>query len=262
MIAADPSVIVVTGAGSGIGRAIARRLARGGDHCLLVGRRTEQLHETQRTIVDDGGAATSLSADVTSADDRKSIYAAAETVGLPLRGLVNNAGGAKPTRLFAQDEQIWREAIALNVEAAALLSGEAIRRMSGRGGSIVNIASVYGQVALRSAYYAWLETAGPDGPVRPLPYAASKGALRMLSRELAVAAAPLKVRVNTVSPGMIEVERHDFKPEDRQTFSDATPLGRMGRPDDIAGAVAFLLSDEAAFITGAEIVVDGGWTIW
>jgi NAD(P)-dependent dehydrogenase (short-subunit alcohol dehydrogenase family) len=84
----------------------------------------------------------------------------------------------------------------------------------------------------------------------------------MLSKELATAAASMNVRVNTVSPGMIQVDKHDLPPERAKRFADATPMGRLGRPEEIANAVNFLVSTEASFITGAELVVDGGWTSW
>jgi NAD(P)-dependent dehydrogenase (short-subunit alcohol dehydrogenase family) len=166
--------------------------------------------------------------------------------------------------LFAQDLVSWRANFALNVEAAAFLSFEAMRRMSRTGGGgIVNIASVYGRVALNHDFYPGIIAADtPQGPVRGVAYAAGKGALRLLSRELGVAGAKLGVRVNTVSPGMIQVEKADLTQEQVDGFAKATPMGRLGRPEEIAGAVNFLLSAEASFITGAEIVVDGGWTLW
>jgi NAD(P)-dependent dehydrogenase (short-subunit alcohol dehydrogenase family) len=103
----------------------------------------------------------------------------------------------------------------------------------------------------------------PAGPVRGVAYAASKGALRLLSRELAVAGAKMGVRVNTVSPGPIQVEKYqDLESDTVRRFNEATPMGRFGRPEEVAGAVNFLLSSEASYITGAEIVIDGGFTLW
>lgn len=264
MSATDSQLAVITGAGTGIGRAIALRLARAGYVCVLAGRRKNLLDETAALVAEQGGRALTISADVTTENGRAVILQAVDEQREPLRALVNNAGDTYLAPLFAQDLQKFRDNFALNVEAAAFLSFESMRRMSAAGGgAIVNIASVYGMVALNRAFYEWLIPADTsEGPVRGVSYAASKGALRMMSRELAVAGAKLEVRVNTVSPGMIQIDPQQPEPQYVVPFAAATPMGRLGKPDEIAGAVNFLLSPEASFITGAEIVIDGGWTLW
>jgi NAD(P)-dependent dehydrogenase (short-subunit alcohol dehydrogenase family) len=274
MTGGEPALAVVTGAGSGIGRATAVRLARDGQICVLAGRRLEPLRETAELISGEDGRAVTVAADVTTEEGRATILdsvdATATGTGGRLRALVNNAGDTYLAPLFAQDLNRWRDNFALNVEAAAFLSFEAMRRMTlgdggggGGGGGIVNVASVYGIVALDHAYYQdRIAAETPYGPERGVAYAAAKGALRQLSRELGVAGAKMGVRVNTVSPGMVDVPRHGLSREEIERFGAATPMGRMGRPEEIAGAIAFLLSDDASFITGAELIVDGGWTLW
>jgi NAD(P)-dependent dehydrogenase (short-subunit alcohol dehydrogenase family) len=140
-----------------------------------------------------------------------------------------------------------------------------MRRMADNGGgAIVNIGSVYGRVvAMNTAFYAdRLAADTPSGPTRAVSYIASKGAVLSLSRELAVAGAPMGVRVNTVLPGMIDVGQPSVTERMRRALSDATPLGRFGTAEEVAAAVRFLVSSESSFVTGAELVVDGGWTAW
>ncbi|WP_243769716.1 SDR family NAD(P)-dependent oxidoreductase [Amycolatopsis acidicola] len=254
---------MVTGGGTGIGRATAIRLSESGYECLVVGRRKEKLDETVECITGRGGKAVPVPADITTVEGREKIFEVVDVQESCLSALVNNAGDSNLAPLFDQDLKKWQGNFSLNLESAAFLAFEAIERMSESGGAIVNVASVYGMVALNNRLYAdRFPASSAEGPTRDVSYAASKGALRMLSRELAVAAAPMGVRVNTVSPGMIQVEKHEFESDYLRKFEEMTPMGRLGRPAEIAGAINFLLSPEASYITGSEIVVDGGWTVW
>lgn len=265
MSAADNGLVVVTGAGTGIGRATAIRLSRSGHYCLLVGQQIDKLEETTKMILDQGGCGvTCLSADVTTEEGRSKILETLDKEKSRIWGLVNNAGGSYLAPLFSQDLSKWRYNVSLNLESVAFLSFEVMRRMRKEGGgSIVNISSVYGIVSLRNEHYGeCIPAHTPDGPVRGVSYAASKGGVRSLTRELAVAGCEMGIRVNAVCPGMIPRDESTLDESAVDNLRRSTPLGRLGRPDEIANVVNFLISSEASFVTGAEVVADGGWTLW
>jgi NAD(P)-dependent dehydrogenase (short-subunit alcohol dehydrogenase family) len=257
-------VAIVTGAGTGIGQAIALTLAEYGIRTFIVGRRPAPLQETVARSP-KANAIVARSADITDAADRnRAVRAALDTFGR-VDILVNNAGVSSIAPLLSSTEEEWRRVMATNVDAAFFMSQAVLPSMRERQwGRIVNIGSVYGVLALNPALYDAFTDEGAPGPKRQPAYHTSKGAILNLTRDLAAAVAKWGITVNTVSPGMVITEQSDglLSPEVERKLCDMTPLGRFGKPEEIAYAVRFLASDEAAFITGAEIRVDGGWTIW
>lgn len=255
-------VAIVTGAGTGIGRSIAVGLANAGVKCVAMGRRREPLEEAVALAPE---RIVAMTGDITDAADRERVVAeTARTFGR-IDILVNNAGVSAIAPLLETGEDAWRQVMATNVDAAFFMAQQVLPLMrERRWGRIVNIGSVFGVLALNPALYDAFPEDGPGGPVRQPAYHTSKGALLNLTRDLAVAVAKWGVTVNTVSPGMIMTDQtRDLLSEAvKRKLSDMTPVGRLGEPAEIAHAVRFLAADEAAFITGAEIRVDGGWTIW
>ena len=257
-------VAIVTGAGTGIGQAIALKLAESGVRTFIVGRRPAPLEETVARSPKANPIA-ALSADITDAADRsRAVQAALDRFGR-IDILVNNAGVSSIAPLLSSTEEEWRRVMATNVDAAFFMAQAVLPSMRARQwGRIVNIGSVYGVLALNPSLYDAFTDEGTLGPKRQPAYHTSKGAILNLTRDLAAAVAKWKITVNTVSPGMVITEQSDgiLSPEVERKLCDMTPLGRFGKPEEIAYAVRFLASDEAAFITGEEIRVDGGWTIW
>ncbi len=264
MSAQQDRVAIVTGAGTGIGQAIALALAETGQRVVITGRRAEPLQDTVARAPQPGRIV-AMAGDITDAADRARI--AADTVRQfgRIDILVNNAGVSSIAPLLSSTEEEWRRVMATNVDAAFFMAQAVLPSMRDRQwGRIVNIGSVYGVLGLNAALYETFTDDPQYGPKRQPAYHTSKGAVLNLTRDLAIAVAKWKVTVNTVSPGMIitDQSRGLLSDEVKRKLPEMTPLGRFGEPMEIAYAVRFLASDEAAFITGEEIRVDGGWTIW
>ncbi len=246
MSVAQRRVALVTGSSRGLGAAIARRLARDGLAVAVNGRRgDEQVHEVGRSIRAAGGAAEAFCADVTD-EQQVAEMAAAITGHLgPVDVLVLNATGAQPEAPVT--EVAWADHLAqldFFVRSPVLLGRALLPGMQDRRfGRIVHIDS---------------EVAHRPPPGRSA-YAAAKNAQIGLAFSWARELAPFGITVNTVAPGFIPVERHaDVPDEVRNAYLASVPAGRMGTPGDIAHAVSFLASDDAGFVTGQRIVIDGG----
>lgn len=241
-------VAMVTGAGSGIGRAIAVAMAREGARVSLVGRRQLLLQETAREIGDE---VLVCAGDITHVTDVQAIVAKmAQTFG-KLDVLVNNAAVLVPGTAESLTDDQWDVTFNTNVKAVWRMSREVLpwMRRAG-GGAIVNISSVLGLVGAHCR----------------VAYSASKGAVTLLTKSMALDHGHENVRVNCICPGIVETEMvMDFvrkapDPEEARKVREALhALGRFGRPEDVAGMAVFLASDEARWITGAALPVDGGY---
>jgi NAD(P)-dependent dehydrogenase (short-subunit alcohol dehydrogenase family) len=255
---------IVTGAGTGLGRAIAAVLCESGVNCVLVGRREDRLAETAAGAT--GGEMHIVVGDVTERSDRDRIVGDTLARFGRIDVLVNNAGVSGQSPLLEYGEDEWRRIMGTNVDACFFMAQAVLPAMKEQGyGRIVNITSVYAHLGLNSALYpGFFDDDAVGGPLRQPAYHTSKGALLTMTRALAGDVGSWGVTVNAVSPGAFLTEQSEGIVDDRVTeaISARVPLKRWGNPRELAYAVRFIASEEASFITGAELRVDGGWTVW
>jgi NAD(P)-dependent dehydrogenase (short-subunit alcohol dehydrogenase family) len=239
-------VVVVTGGGRGIGAGIALRFAQAGAAVVVNYRASAAgAEETVARIAAGGGRALKVAGDVSQAADAERVMAAAGAAFGRIDALVNNAGIYPVAALLEMTEAAWDEVVDANLRSVHVCTQAAARRMvaAGSGGAIVNVASIeaHNPAALHSHYDA------------------AKAGVVMHTRAAARELGPHGIRVNSVSPGLIWREGLDEDwPDGVARYSRAVPLGRLGRPDDVADACLFLASPAARWITGADLLVDGG----
>jgi NAD(P)-dependent dehydrogenase (short-subunit alcohol dehydrogenase family) len=239
---------IVTGAGSGIGRACAIAMAREGARVALVGRRRDRVEEVAQEI---GESAFAFPADVSNTSEiPRLLEETVRRLGAP-NVLLNNAGVLHPGNAEQITEDQWDHTFNVNVRTVWLLSRAVLPHMRrAGGGSIMNVASTLGVVGARNR----------------AAYAASKGAVVLLTKSMAIDHGHENIRVNAICPGFVETDltaavigQAPDPAAVRRERTAAHPIGRLGRPEDIAGLAVYLASDESSWVTGAVLPVDGGY---
>lgn len=238
-------VVLVTGSSSGIGAAIARELAANGAHVAINYRNNSEGAETVATeIREAGGTCAVFQADVSDFDEAKALVKEVEQKLGRIEVLVNNAGTTRDTLLLSMKEDEWKTVIQTNLNSVYNVSKAALRGMlRNRWGRIINITSVVGL----------------SGQAGQTNYAASKAGVIGFTKSLAREVGSRNITVNAVAPGFIPTALTDVLTEEQRTeIITGTPLGRLGTPEEVAWAVAFLATERSGFITGQVLSVDGG----
>ena len=241
----DGAHALITGAGKGLGRAAARALARAGAHVYVLARTSADVEGVCDQVRAAGGVATPVVADVTDREDRRRAFACLPRLDI----LVNSAGTNIPESALTVSEEHLDRMLELNVRAAFLMAQGAARKMieQGTGGAIINLSSQMGHV----------------GAVNRAVYCMTKHAVEGMTKSLALELAPNAIRVNSVAPTFIETDMtRPFlaDPKFREWVLDRLPIGRIGREEDVVGAIVYLASPAAALVSGTSLIVDGGWT--
>jgi len=242
----DHSVAVISGGSSGLGLASAHALAQLGAHVFLVARNGDRLEAAARSVKEQGGAVSWQSADTSSPDACREVADRASEIGT-VKALVNSSGIATAVSATRETPEEFRGVIDVNLNGTYWMC-QSIARVMTDGGSIVNVSSVLGLVSVGLPQAA---------------YAAAKSGLLGLTRDLAVQwATRRRIRVNAICPGYFESPMLDELQEGQlDRILERVPLGRAGRAEEIANAVAFLASDTSSYMTGATLVIDGGLTV-
>lgn len=241
----DGKRALVTGAGRGIGLALAAALAQHGAHVALAARSPEEIEEAAAAIRAEGGSAEAMPMDIADLAATRAALAAAQ----PFDILVNNAGTNRPAPFQEVREEDFDAVMALNLRAAFFVSQAVAQGLiaAGRTGSIIHISSQMGHV----------------GGAQRTVYCASKHAIEGLTKAMAIDLAPHGIRVNSICPTFIEtpLTRPFFESGDfRDTVLGKIKLGRLGQVEDLMGAVVLLAGEAGALMTGSSMIIDGGWT--
>jgi 2-keto-3-deoxy-L-fuconate dehydrogenase len=256
MFRLDDKVAIVTGSGSGIGKEIAQLYALQGATVVIADIRLETAQDVVQGIQEQGGNAQAVQLDVSNEEQVRSTIASIAKQHGRLDILVNNAGVSHVGNILETTLEDWERVMSVNTRGVFLCSKYAVAQMvdqKPQGGVLVSIASVAGLIAVD----------------RRFPYGASKGAVISMTRSIAMDFVQQGIRANAICPGTVHTPfvegflARSFPntiDEERQKLHARQPIGRMGRPDEIAHAALYLASDEAAFVTGSALVIDGGWT--